>query len=43
MKITLNSIQHNVKSVGRQKTSFTKEMMENADLCTPILDKIMIT
>ena len=46
MKITLNSTQKrqkNTKSAGRQKTSFPKEKVENADLYKPVLNKIMST
>ena len=46
MKITLNSTQKrqkNTKSAGRQKTSFPKEKVENADLYKPVLNKIMAT
>ena len=44
MKVTLNSIQHNAKSVEKQKkTSFPKESVENAELYKPVLDKVMTT
>ena len=33
----------NTKSAGRQKTSFPKEKVENADLYKPVLNKIMAT
>ena len=41
MKVASNSIQRNAKSAKRQKTSFTKESVENADLYKPVLSKIM--
>ena len=37
--IKFNSTQ--CKSAKRQKTSFTKESVENADLYKPVLSKIM--
>ena len=43
MKVTLNSIRHNVKSAEKQKTSFPKESVENADLYKTILNKILTT
>ena len=43
MKVTLNSFRHNAKSVEKQKTSFPKEPVENADLYKPVLNKIMTT
>ena len=33
----------NLKSAERQKTSFPKEYVENADLHKPVLNKIMTT
>ena len=39
MKFTSNW--HDAKSVERQKTSFPKELVENAGLCKPVLNKIM--
>ena len=42
MKVTLNSIQHNTKSIEKQRTSFPKELVENADLYKAMLIKIMI-
>ena len=41
MKVTLNSIRHNAKSVEKQKTSFPKESVENVDLYKPVPNKIM--
>ena len=35
--------QKNTKSAGKQKTSFSKEKVENADLYKPVLNKIMAT
>ena len=43
MKVTLNSIQHNTKSIEKQRTSSPKELVENADLYKAILIKIMTT
>ena len=43
MKITSNSVRHNAKRSERQKTSFPKESLENADLYKPVLNKIMTT
>ena len=43
INVTLNSIQHKVKSVAKQKTSFPKESIENADFYKLVLNKIMIT
>ena len=43
MKVISNSIQRNAKSIKRQKISFTKESVENADLYKPVLNKIMTT
>ena len=39
MKVTLNL--HNAKTAERQKPSFPKESVENADLYKPVLSKIM--
>ena len=41
MKVRSNL--HNAESAERQKTSFTKEFVENADLYKPLLNKIMTT
>ena len=38
MKVTSNSIRHNAE---RQKTSFPKELVKNADLHKPVLSQIM--
>ena len=44
MKITSNSEQtENTKRAERQKTSFSKEYVENADLYKPVLNEIMTT
>ena len=43
MKVTSNLIRHNAKSAERQKTSFPKESVENADLYKPVLNKIVTT
>ena len=43
MKVTANSIKHNAKSAERQKTSFPKESVENADLHKLVLNKILTT
>ena len=43
MKVTLDSIQHNTESIEKQRTSFPKELVENADLYKAILIKIMTT
>ena len=40
---SLRSFRHNGKSSGKQKISFPKESVENADLYKPVLNKIMIT
>ena len=32
---------HNTKGAERQNTSFPKELIENADLYKPVLNKIM--
>ena len=40
-KATSNSIRHYSKSAERQKTSFPKESVENADLYKPVFNKIM--
>ena len=40
---TLHRIQHNANSAERQKTSFSKELVENAELYKPVLNKIMTT
>ena len=42
-KVTSNSIRLNAKSVEKQKTSFSKESVENKDLCKPVLTTIMTT
>ena len=39
--IRLYRIWHNAKSVERQKTSLSKESVENTDLHKPVLNKIM--
>ena len=39
----LKSFWHNAKSSEKQKTSFPKESVENADLYKPVLNKIMTT
>ena len=44
MKIKSNSEQaENTKSAERQKTSFPKEQVENADQYKPVLNKTMTT
>ena len=40
---TFDSKQKNTESTERQKTSFPKETVENADLHKPVLNKIMTT
>ena len=39
----LHRIQYNAKTAERQKTSFPKEWLENADLYRPVMNKIMTT
>ena len=39
----LHPIRHNAKSAERQKTSYPKESIENADLYKPVVNKIMAT
>ena len=41
VKITLTERAEKTKSAERQKTSFPKELAENASLCKPVLNKIM--
>ena len=43
MNVTLNSIRHNAESRERQKTSFPKELVKNADLYKTVSKKIMTT
>ena len=43
MKFTLNSFLHSAKSVEKQKTSFSKGSVKNADLYKPVLNKILTT
>lgn len=46
IKMTLNSKQRTLREhrkVKKTKTSFQKEWEENADLCKPVMNKIMIT
>ena len=43
MKITLNSFWHSAKGAEKQKTSFPKGLVENADLYKPVLNKILTT
>ena len=39
----LHRIRHNAKNPERQKTSFPKEPVKNADFHKPVLNKIMTT
>ena len=39
----LHLTRHNAKSAERQKTSYPKESIENADLYKPVVNKIMVT
>ena len=43
MKVTLNSIRHNARSVEKQKVSFPKASAENTDLYKLVLNIIITT